>query len=346
MLAAVPLTKLRKPHRRPTGRVVCSGLVWLALTTVSMGPAWGQPSFSDWLAAATLDDPQQAEVARLREAAPLDLGTLDRVTSLYADASPRVAELLSGMQTNATPASRDALQAELPVVVVSDIALRLAAQHCFRRRYESALAWLDLVDAGATSAPQLYWYYRAVACHQLVRMDDAQDAVQELQQIDAAAGRRIDALARLIARDAESHKPGSLTHVGRQMEDVRRRLKLGSADQPNQLLQEDVLAALDKLIEDAEEQRRQQQQSQQSAQIAQQPGARPMEQSRIAELKGAGEVDDREIPPGGDWGALPPAERERVTQQIIRDFPSHYREVIKDYFRSLATEPGEQGAEP
>ena len=62
-------------------------------------------------------------------------------------------------------------------------------------------------------------------------------------------------------------------------------------------------------------------------------------------FKGEGEVDDRDLPLGGDWGSLPPSERERVTQQIIRDFPAHYREVIKDYFRSLATEPAGAGAE-
>ena len=38
------------------------------------------------------------------------------------------------------------------------------------------------------------------------------------------------------------------------------------------------------------------------------------------------------------WGDLPPKEREEAMQQIGRDFPSHYRDVIEQYFRRLAAE--------
>ncbi|MCA9241899.1 MAG: hypothetical protein KDA37_16930, partial [Planctomycetales bacterium] len=89
-----------------------------------------------------------------------------------------------------------------------------------------------------------------------------------------------------------------------------------------------------------------QQQQQQQQQIAQSDNpapSRPMDDSRPAELRGTGEAPDVDLPPGGDWGELPPAERERVTQQIIREFPAHYRAVIEDYFRSLAR--GQQGEE-
>jgi hypothetical protein len=35
---------------------------------------------------------------------------------------------------------------------------------------------------------------------------------------------------------------------------------------------------------------------------------------------------------------LPAKEREEAMQQIGKDFPSHYREVIEQYFRKLASE--------
>jgi hypothetical protein len=35
---------------------------------------------------------------------------------------------------------------------------------------------------------------------------------------------------------------------------------------------------------------------------------------------------------------LPPKEREEAMQEIGRDFPAHYREVIEEYFRELARE--------
>ena len=63
-----------------------------------------------------------------------------------------------------------------------------------------------------------------------------------------------------------------------------------------------------------------------------------MQDSRIAELKAPGKVDDRNIGNRAGWGNLPEKDRERALQDIGRDFPSHYREVIEEYFRQLATE--------
>ena len=36
------------------------------------------------------------------------------------------------------------------------------------------------------------------------------------------------------------------------------------------------------------------------------------------------------------WGDLPAKEREEAIQQIGKDFPSHYRDIIEQYFRKLA----------
>jgi hypothetical protein len=35
---------------------------------------------------------------------------------------------------------------------------------------------------------------------------------------------------------------------------------------------------------------------------------------------------------------MPAKEREQALQDVGRDFPSHYREVIEEYFRRLAAE--------
>ena len=42
------------------------------------------------------------------------------------------------------------------------------------------------------------------------------------------------------------------------------------------------------------------------------------------------------------WGDLPPKEREEAMQQISKEFPSHYRDVIEQYFRRLAAEDEDQ----
>ena len=63
-----------------------------------------------------------------------------------------------------------------------------------------------------------------------------------------------------------------------------------------------------------------------------------MQDSRPAGGKGPGEVTRRELGDGEGWGDLPPHKREEALQQITREFPAHYREVIEQYFKRLATE--------
>ncbi|NBW97286.1 MAG: hypothetical protein EBR28_11285, partial [Planctomycetia bacterium] len=63
---------------------------------------------------------------------------------------------------------------------------------------------------------------------------------------------------------------------------------------------------------------------------------KPMDDSRIAEGKGPGEVTRRDIGDGDGWGNLPPHRRDEALQQIGREFPSHYRDAIEQYFKRLA----------
>ena len=65
-----------------------------------------------------------------------------------------------------------------------------------------------------------------------------------------------------------------------------------------------------------------------------------MDDSRLADGKGPGDVTPRDIGDSGGWGNLPPHQREEALQQIGREYPAHYREAIEQYFKRLAT--GEQ----
>lgn len=323
--------------RAHSPRPFCWGLLGVFIAAL--------PAFSavdDAPIVSTQAEPAQAEKrsdsleqldARLRKLAPQD---------------ERVARLLDAVDAGDPPSTIETVLSGDPLVGAprSDIALRVAAEHLAARRYEECLAWLEVADPAESNSPELYWHYAAVANHQLVRMPQAGDAADALLALRRTTSRRVRELAELIQRDAQAHKDGTLTHITHQMNDVSRRLSLGQAGEPNQTLQQQVIDSLDKMIDEIEQQRKEQQQQQQQQQIAQGGrggSAQPMQDSRPADLKGAGEVDDRDLPSGGEWGSLPPAERERVAQQIVRDFPAHYREVIEDYFRSLATAPEQEG---
>ena len=99
--------------------------------------------------------------------------------------------------------------------------------------------------------------------------------------------------------------------------------------------QKDVVAKLDKMIEELE---KQQQQQQQSGGGGKQNPSQPMQDSQAADLFGPGNVDPKKLAENSDWGDLPAKQRQEALQQISRDFPAHYRDVIERYFRKIALE--------
>jgi hypothetical protein len=141
-------------------------------------------------------------------------------------------------------------------------------------------------------------------------------------------------VAKLMQEDLRQLKEDSLDHIARRMDDVRRRLGLGRGDQKVRNVEDGVIKSLDKLIKDLEDQQRRQQQ-QASSGSGSQP-SQPAPDSRILELKGPGEVAKKNIGDKDGWGNLPPKQREDDMQQIGREFPSHYRDVVEQYFRNLA----------
>lgn len=234
--------------------------------------------------------------------------------------------------------------------------LRLAAAEALslERRHDACTAWLDGVDAAATYSPLLCEYLRLVAFRQTV---DDQQAKQTLARLDALTSREGSAtdsfeslgparrwvVETLRSELAKQDQP--LPTITRQMRDIERRLAQLGAGDATQERQQQVLDALDDLIEDLEEQKKRQQQQAASASPGQGGPLEPAEESRPGELKGSGEVDRKRLVSGDAWGALPPAERERLTQEITRDFPPRYRALIEDYYRTLAAPPDEP-AEP
>src|SRR6185436_11191843 len=51
----------------------------------------------------------------------------------------------------------------------------------------------------------------------------------------------------------------------------------------------------------------------------------------VGELHQAPKAD-----PGEMWGKLPPTEREKILQSLRDRFPSRYRQLVEQYYRSLA----------
>ena len=186
----------------------------------------------------------------------------------------------------------------------------------------------DVVD------PAALLFYRMVAFHQLVQGESSRIALVQLMEQEASLPRRFQQVSKLVERDLASLENESLDHIARRMNDVRRRLDLGRAGKQVQMVEKGVVDSLDELIKKLEEQ--QKKQSSSSSGSAQ--SSKPMQDSRLPSMRAPMKVDQKDIGSQSGWGNLPEKEREKAMQQIGREFPSHYRELIKEYFRELASE--------
>lgn len=213
--------------------------------------------------------------------------------------------------------------------------LAIAERLFYEHRYDACLAWsAELADEEVFS-PELLHYLRAVALRLVVEYDAAREELKQLPVSESLRSELGPARQFVIERlrlDLGQEKSKKLSVISERMIDAERRLALGAAGEPTQAQQQRAIDALDQLIKDLEKQQKEQQASSSGGG----PSSSPAEESRPSELKGPGEVDRKRLTAGDPWGALSPAERERLTQEIARDFPGRYRGLIEGYFETLA----------
>ena len=345
-----------KLHSAVALATLVHGATVLASTSLpeAQAPAWSTPTVEqvesvllDWLIESSQSEQQAA--ARDMAARPVLDGLLagddrlDAVMSALSIDTPAIAEIVT--QCRSVRAKVPALEwldsADVPYWMRNNTRLYVARSLIRKQHYELGLDVIEGIQPADVFDPASLLFYRAIAEHQLVQVDEAKQTLASLLEANEAMPERFAQIARLMQADIAKVELDSLDHIARRMSDVERRLELGKADQGTQEVERGVLASLDKMIEQLEEQQRQQQQRQQQQQSGGQPSAQPMEDSRIAEMKGDGKVDVKDIGEQAGWGDLPPRERERVLQQIGRDFPGHYRDLMEEYLKRLATDERE-----
>lgn len=322
-------------------------------------PSWSIPSHAEvrrqmngWLdtVARTVQAPKE-EIAAVRESwpdqQPVDpaADVLDHVMDAFARLDTRCAALRRNIvdgRTAAEPAAADIGWLNDPATdAFQRDAVRLwLGRECVRRdRFDEGLTLLADLDPTTSVDPATLLFHRAACQHWLLESDVAVESLDRLLERSGEIPVRYERVARLLRADIAALEDESLDHIARRMRDITRRLDLGRPGPKTLAVQDGVIDSLDKMIK-AIEQQQQQQQSQSSSGAG--GGGRsgngtPMDDSRIAGGKGAGEVTKRDIGDSDGWGKLPPHEREEALQQIGREFPAHYREAIEQYFKRLAS---------
>ncbi|MBT4694274.1 MAG: hypothetical protein HOB73_13105 [Planctomycetaceae bacterium] len=266
---------------------------------------------------------------------------LDQLINSFALANTDVRKLTARLET--TPATA----ANIIPSMLTDESLNEFLRNNLRLFYARWLAHSDLQDEclqvleGITPNqvvdPATLLFYQATGYHRILAKDVCLQKIDLLLENEEQLPRRYSTIANLMKADVGPLKSDSLDEVARLMADIRRRLKLGRAGTRVRKEEDDVIAKLDKMIEELEQQQQQQQSGSGGGSSS---SSSPAQDSSNLGGSGPGNVDNKGVKDGDDWGALPPRERQKALQQISKELPAHYREVIEEYFRKLARDEG------
>ena len=203
-----------------------------------------------------------------------------------------------------------------------------------QRLYDEALEQVKDIKPEEVIDPAALLFYQSACYHRLLKKEQCLTLISKLMENKDTIPTRYQTLARLMEADLKPLKTDSLDEIARLMGDIQRRLDLARAGKRVRTEEDDVIAKLDKMIEELEKQQ-QQSSGGGTGQGGNNPSS-PAQDSMPLGGSGPGNVDPKKPKNGTDWGNLPPREQEKALQQISKGLPAHYREVIEEYFRKLA----------
>lgn len=321
-----------------------------AVAEIAFQPTWELPSYEsvraealEWIEKSDAPADQRETMrslwpqTELRDASGSTL--LTRLIETFAIADPQVAHLVEACNARfegpGLPSAGWLEQAEYPPFQENNLRLYYARWLGQQAYYDEVVQVLEGLKPTDVVDPAGLLFFRTVAHHQLVEPEQSRAALASLLEHESALPRRYLQVAQLLQHDLQKLKDESLDHVARRMSDVRRRLDQGRAGKQVQMVEDSVVGSLNMMIKQLEEQQRQQQSSSSGGSSQ---SSKPMEDSQLPGMDAPMKVDQKELGNTAGWGDLPPKQREQALQQIGREFPAHYRELIEQYFRDLADE--------
>lgn len=181
------------------------------------------------------------------------------------------------------------------------------------------------------------------------RFEEAFDVLEAFLRDRTDVSPRLSIAAQQMLAELANRLPGRMGEVVDLMQYSSRRLREGDSGEELQGRQQRIVELLDRLIEEAEEK---ESSCQKNAGAGggggdgggQQQGGSPQSPMPQSMLPGGGSAEQmlregRRANPGEMWGAMPPAERERVLQALRESFPGRYRQLVEQYYEELAKKP-------
>lgn len=261
---------------------------------------------------------------------------LDVVVLSFAEVDEDVAMLLQQSTGQNSPEPIEtAGQLDFYAAQTQLFRARWLVQHRF---YDDALESLNTLRPDDVVDPAGLLFYRAICQSELLLTKDALDSLTLLQNNTLDVPNRFLVVADMLKKELMEREEDGMKNVAELMTDVERRLDLGKSGKQTQTQEDAVIAALDKLLEDLEnEKKKQQQQQQQGGQGQQQQNTTPAMQSQIKNGMGAnGEADPKNLDETGQWGLLNNKQEAKAREMIQQKFPPNFLDQIGRYTRKIA----------
>lgn len=303
-----------------------------------------QARLLQWLALAKADEPTAREVSALWEdKSELQTltaeETLDRILDSLAIADESARKVVAACRAGApfSPPNFEGVRSDS--FYRDHVQLYYARWLTQHRFYDEALPMLESLTPESVADPASLFFYRAICRLRLLKSAEASDDLALLLNNTLDVPSRFRTVAELMQAEAGDNAPG-LPEVAKLMSDVQRRLDLGNSNDPVQKREEEVIAALDKLLKEMEEQQKQQQQQQQSGQGGgqqqNQPGQQGIAQSTIKGSSAEGNADRKDLTENGNWGMLDKQAEAQAKELIRQQFPPNFLDAISRYTKRIA----------
>ena len=187
-----------------------------------------------------------------------DRALLDRVAEtlmLACDTAKQLVETARDPKS-AAPTEVPAVlkDAKCPAFFRANLGLYVAKQYANRRVHEQAIEILRATRPEYVVDPASYYFYKAVAENKLLLKDEGLQSIDRLTLNVMDSPERYIVLATLMKAEMLGWKDKDLGHAGRLMHEIEGRLEIARGGPKTQGKQKEVIAILDKLIKDLEDQ--------------------------------------------------------------------------------------------
>ncbi len=204
-----------------------------------------------------------------------------------------------------------------------------------RKMYDEALEIFADIDPSQVIDPAGCLFFKAVCEHQLLKKTEGLATIKQLLSSTEDVPVSYNSVATLMQYELQNLRENSLDEVARLMRDVGRRLDLARGGPKVQKEEDEIVEALDKIIEKLEQQQGGGGGGGNGPGKGNQPSS-PANDSGIKGSQAPGNIDKKSLRKQGGWGDLPAKEEARAKNELNRKLPPHYKQATEQYFKKIA----------